>query len=383
MDLNDHLRQQGDEGVRKATDNAARYVPKAQREVRPENLHVDTPRAAAATRALMKGDRQHPAGQPDDLEFPEPDDISNLNDPPAPEFPAQWLSDVVRTWAEESATALQAPLEMVSVPMIAVLAGCIGSGAAIELSTKGWQERCAMYGAVFASKGSIKSPALKMATFPLAVIEAEYRREYEAALAAWKETADEAKLRLKAWESRVRALLKKHGDAVDLPEKPDGIPPAPIWLRLVSSSATIEKLAVLMSQSRGMTLVQDELSALLSNMERYSGGSDRQFYLAAYSGEAYSVDRIGRPHLHIPCTWLTIIGGIQPAVARKLLDPKTNMDDGLIERFSCSAYPAKMQDWKLVEGEFNAEARAAYLAVCRRLARAQWSQLLQAPPPCQ
>lgn len=379
MDLNDLLQQQGGDGVRKAIDNAAPYVPQAQRKTTPEDIYVDTPRAAAAKQRSMKGDLRQPAPQPDDFEFPEPDDISSLNDPPAPTFPAEWLPAAARVWAEESAISLQAPVEMIAVPMIAILAGCIGSDAAIELNRKGWQERCAMYGAVFAPKGSIKSPALKAATFPLAIIEGENRKEWEAKNAAWKEQADEAKLRLKAWESRVRTVLKKHGDDADMPEKPDGIPPAPVWARRVTSSATIEKLAVLMSQSPGMTLVLDELSALLVNMERYSGGSDRQFYLAAYSGEAYSVDRIGRQHLHIPCTWLTIIGGIQPVVARKLLDPRTSMDDGLIERLGCSAYPARMQDWKLIEGEFNAQARAAYLAVCRRLAQAQWSQLLQAP----
>jgi hypothetical protein len=174
-------------------------------------------------------------------------------------------------------------------------------------------------------------------------------------------------------------VLKKHGDKAELPEKPPAMPPAPVWSRLVTSSATIEKLAILMGESRGMTLVLDELATLMSNMERYSGGSDRQFYLASHSGETYSVDRISRQHLHVPCTWLTIIGGIQPAVAQKLFDQKASADDGLFERFGCSAYPGKMKDWVLSEGESNAQARENYLAACRRLARASWTQLLQAP----
>ena len=346
-----------------------------------QRMSTPTTRPMLQKSALMKGDRRPNDISLDDrpIEFPEPDDIASLNEPPAPDFPIECLPAVMRRWVKESATALQAPIEMLSVPMIAAIASCIGSGAAIELNRKGWLERCAMYCALFAPKGSIKSPALKAVLFVLWIIESENREEWEAAYAAWKEAAHEAKLRLKAYDARVRELLKKHGDKAELPEKPAAIPPAPVWSRIVTTSSTIEKLAGLMSESRGMTLALDELATLIMNMERYSGGSDRQFYLAAHSGEPYSVDRISRPHLHVPCTWLTIIGGIQPAVAQKLFDARAGIDDGLFERFGCSAYPSRMKDWVLVEGEADAQAREAYLAACRRLARASWAQLLQAP----
>jgi hypothetical protein len=157
VDVNDTLRARGGDAVRERIDAAKPYVPKT-----------------------TKGDRPLDSAQHSDRseEFPEPDDISCLNEPPAPNFPTECLPAVMRAWVEEGASALQAPAEMIAVPMIAVTAGCIGSGAAIELNRKGWQERCAMYCAVFAPKGSIKSPCLKHAIFPLSVIEREYREEW-------------------------------------------------------------------------------------------------------------------------------------------------------------------------------------------------------------
>ncbi len=63
-------------------------------------------------------------------------------------------------------------------------------------------------------------------------------------------------------------------------------------------------------------------------MSRYSGGgSDRRFYLKAYGGRAYTVERMGRKPVHIERLTVGVLGGIQPDRLHSLLIRSD--DDGL------------------------------------------------------
>src|SRR5262249_3768932 len=55
----------------------------------------------------------------------------------------------------------------------------------------------------------------------------------------------------------------------------------------------------------------DELSAMFMNMSRYSGGQDNEFWLEAWNGGAYTVERIGRT-LRIDHLLISVVGGMQP-----------------------------------------------------------------------
>ena len=67
-------------------------------------------------------------------------------------------------------------------------------------------------------------------------------------------------------------------------------------------------------------------------MTRYSGGSsDRPFWLEAYGGRGYTVERMGREPVYIDHLSVGVVGGIQPDRLRSLL-LKTD-DDGLLARF--------------------------------------------------
>ena len=71
-------------------------------------------------------------------------------------------------------------------------------------------------------------------------------------------------------------------------------------------------------------------------MERYGGGahggsSDRGFWLKAYDGGPYGVDRIGRGEIYIPNLSSTLLGGIQPA---RMAELHGLTSDGLLQRFT-------------------------------------------------
>jgi hypothetical protein len=65
-----------------------------------------------------------------------------------------------------------------------------------------------------------------------------------------------------------------------------------------------------------MTVHRDELAGVVHDLNRYRNGSDREFYLQAYSGGAYFVDRIMRGETFIPDLLFNIAGGINLRIGR-------------------------------------------------------------------
>ncbi len=78
--------------------------------------------------------------------------------------------------------------------------------------------------------------------------------------------------------------------------------------------------------------MRDELAGWLQGMTRYSGGgSDRAFWLEAYGGRAFAVERMGRDPVTIDRLSVGVLGGIQPDKLRELMFKVA--DDGLLARF--------------------------------------------------
>jgi hypothetical protein len=86
---------------------------------------------------------------------------------------------------------------------------------------------------------------------------------------------------------------------------------------------------LLLARPRGMILIRDELAGLFANMNRYSGGSDRPFWLEAWNAGRHVVERVSGstavPHLLVGVT-----GGFQPD---KLSRAFKGDEDGMSGRF--------------------------------------------------
>jgi hypothetical protein len=84
---------------------------------------------------------------------------------------------------------------------------------------------------------------------------------------------------------------------------------------------------------RSVLLRRDELSGWLGNMNKYSGGGDRAFWLEAYGGRSYTVERVKRPEpITVDRLTVGIIGTIQPDRLSTLL--LNGDDDGLLARLA-------------------------------------------------
>jgi hypothetical protein len=176
-----------------------------------------------------------------------------------------------------------------------------------------------------------KSPALDAVIQPLRKVERPLRAKAEDDLAAWRERAEVSKLAEKQWKAEAEAAIKA-GDTP--PVRPAGCDagPAPHIPRLVVNDCTIERLgAIIASQPRGTLQCRDELAGWLEGMTRYSAGSDRPFWLEAYGGRGFTVERMGREPLTIDRLTIGVMGGIQPDRLKSLLFKSD--DDGLLARF--------------------------------------------------
>lgn len=307
-------------------------------------------------RGRNRGTFKTGAAQPKAPGWPEPGDLGRLD--PAPEFPTRFLPLCLRQWVETQADNMGCPVDLLAIPSLVTIAGCIGRQATLRPKRHdwSWSERPCVWGGIIAPKGALKSPSLMLATAPLRAAEAKYRE-------AWRE-------HLAAWEARQEARKGK-GKGKDGNGTLDD--PKPLEPKMVTSDTTIEALADAMVESRGMTLICDELSSWVDNMSRYNSGNDRKFYLQAHSGGPHTVDRILRGRQIVPDCYLSVIGGIQPQVAKKAFSLSAeNLDDGFFERFGLISYP-EIPDWQGVcDREPERDYKQLVMEACLRLAEKDW-----------
>ena len=250
---------------------------------------------------------------------------------PAPPLPLDAFGPWWARWLEQAAAGANAPPDYVALPLLAAASALIGNARWVR-AWHGWAEPPSLWCASVGNPSSGKSPgAAPVMREVLGMVEAHMARDYPGELAAWKEAAKVAELIEKQWEKDVAAAVKNSGDMPPRPREATHRP-APVRPRVRVSDATVEALAaILHGLPNGVLHVRDELAGWLLNLHRYSGGSDRPFWLESYVGGPYTVDRQKNPvPLFIPRLAVATFGTIQPD---RLEDALTGVDDGLAGRF--------------------------------------------------
>jgi hypothetical protein len=218
--------------------------------------------------------------------------------------------------------------------LISVISGLIGSGRRVEAS-RSWTEPATIWSAIVGFSGSGKTPGLDVVKRHLAFVE-RARREKMAELQRNHETrAETARAAQKKWKREVDEAIE--GGRTP-PERPAAATEIRNFIapRLYVSDVTVERLAVLLqARPQGMMVINDELAGLFLNMGRYSNGSDREFWLEAWNGKHFIVERMGRPPVAIDHLLVGIAGGLQPD---KLVRSFEGDDDGMYARV-CFAWP--------------------------------------------
>ena len=308
------------------------------------NAHTDPRKDAAHARPADPTERAQPAPQgadlatasgsaPDGEPWPEPD-LRLLGDltPPAPELPLEGtFGPRWARWIRDAAESKSAPPDYVAAALLVAAGSAIGN-ARWASPWAGWTEPPVLWAMAVGSPSAGKSPALDAVLSPLRAVEAELRRDTGSELAEWRDRAELARMAESAWKDAAKAALKAGEEP---PARPDAaiLPDEPFPPRLAIADGTVERLAVILAkQPKGTLMARDELAGWLQGMTRYAnGGSDRPFWLEAYGGRSYTVERMGRDPVHVDRLAIGVLGSIQPDRLKSLLVKAD--DDGLLARF--------------------------------------------------
>lgn len=286
---------------------------------------------------------------------------SNTVDP----FPLKVLSEPLREFVQEGAKSLSCPVDLLALPMLVVAGAAIGTTRVLQVK-RGWREGPRVYGTIVAEPGGVKSPALNLVAQPL------YLRQ-EILAEAFARKADEHKtamahyeVKLQAWKDEARKSAKtKGGVNSDPPTSPD----SPSLVRVFTSDTTVEALAVLLRDNpRGLVIICDELTGWVRAMNQYKGGkgADRQFYLSAWSGLPYPIDRKQGPLLLLFNPFANVVGCIPPDMLDELADER-GRQDGFLHRL-LFAYPAPVP-WGWSEDTVSEAASNAWHRTVEALLR--------------
>ena len=219
-----------------------------------------------------------------------------------------------------------------------IVAGAVlGStwGVAPKANDRGWIVPPVLWGGVIARSGTKKSASINLAVKPAHEIEKMLAAAHVQNLAAYSVQKSTHDIAVKAAQ---KAAAK--GQYVAIPPEPAKPEPE----RLVVNDTTYQKLADIMRCSpRGILSVADELAGTLVSWEQKGQEPARTFYLTAHNGDQpYYVDRVKAGSKRIECTFLCIVGGMQPSVLSSYVRQATsggNGDDGMVQRFQMLTYP--------------------------------------------
>jgi hypothetical protein len=199
----------------------------------------------------------------------DPVDLWGKFEPPT--LPRGVLPDVIERFAFEQGRDMGADMAGIAVSALAVCAAAIPDKIKLQVKrhNKGWLESARIWVGVIGPPSTMKSPVMAAAARPLRRIDAELARQYA-----------EEKARYDALPKEEKALNKP-----------------PKHVRVMLQDTTIEAAQeVLKDSPDGVLCYQDELSGWFGSMEKYSsakgGARDRAFWLEAYNGGQYAVNRI-------------------------------------------------------------------------------------------
>jgi hypothetical protein len=240
-------------------------------------------------------------------------DLSLLDDRRGelPPFPLDVLSASWQEWGTNAAHGAGTAVDHVVVPLFGIASSLIGIARRVRAS-RSWLEPFTMWTAIIGDSGSGKTPGLDVTLRGLARIERNRKPLIGQLRRAHESKIERAKAANKQWKEEVKEAVEVGREAPEMPADAE-IPGPFVAPRLYVTDSTIERMAVLFqARPQGMLVIRDELAGLLLNLSRYSGGTDKEFWLEAWNGGPYAVERVNRPPTDVQHLLVGITGGFQP-----------------------------------------------------------------------
>ena len=271
-------------------------VPEAARDARWFLRRSDIPRVVNS--AQQKWGANEPV---------EPVDLWARFEPPT--LPHDVLPKVIEDLALVQGEMMGADPGGLATAALAICAAAIPDRIRVQVKQhdRSWTEPARIWVALIGSPSTKKTPIISTAAKPLLAEDHALWRRYAAAKAEY--------------------------DALSAEERKATPPPKQTRLRLEDTSIEAAQ-EVLKDSTDGLLCFQDEISGWFGSMDKYSGNrgaaKDRGFWLQAFNGGSYAINRIGRGSSFIENLSVCLLGGIQPEPIRQLA--AEGVDDGLLQR---------------------------------------------------
>src|SRR5262245_59341650 len=205
-------------------------------------------------------------------------------------------------------------------------------------ASSSWLEPMTCWVGIVGASGTGKTPGIDAVKRALAQIERDNQNNIAKLQREHESKVENARAARAHWKKQVEDAVEAGMPPTPMPENAAD-PGKFVTPRLHVSDGTIERFGeLLQARPQGILRLTDELSAMFMNMSRYSGGQDNEFWLEAWNGNSYNVERIGRT-LHIEHLLIGVVGGLQPdKLAKSFEGPADGMYARLL--FSWPSEPA-------------------------------------------
>lgn len=266
-------------------------------------------------------------------------DVANLPPelPRAPGMSTDMLPPGLDSWILDLADRTRWPLECVAFPAVAATMGMVGRAVSLRNGSGRHKFWPVMWTAIVGGSGTMKTATLKNCLAYLLGAEQDAKAQYS-------RHAMQTETEIQLLEVEIQKAIKpgkgKKGDPAEINRLKEklkhlkALRPA----RYVIRDGTPEAIGELFAAFPvGLLLFRDELNPTLANAEHPDADMLRGLFNSAWDGDSgYSNDRIGRGHVDMPVTSLSVVGGIQPgplAARFERLRQDQGMADGLLQRF--------------------------------------------------
>jgi hypothetical protein len=260
----------------------------------------------------------------------DPIDLWGHFDPPP--LPERLLPAAIEEFAREEADSMGADAAGLVMAALTVCAAALPDRVKLQVKRHNphWKESARLWTAMVGGVSAKKTPVIDRATMAIKKVDWELARTHEKEMEVYNSLTKEEQTKAKP----------------------------PTLIRLVIEDTTIEAMQeAVKGNPDGVLKVHDELAGFFGSMERYNsraGNSNRAFYLQAYNGGQYVLDRVGRGPFRFENLSMCVLGGIQPDVMRSIA--ADSIEDGLIQR----TIPVMLRDAEAGKDVPRGQAGARY-----------------------
>lgn len=226
-------------------------------------------------------------------------------------FPVEVFPSPIQQVITATNENLNYPIDFIGASLLYAVSVAVGNTHSVEVK-KGFQQSAVLYLAIVGRAGTTKSHPLSFALQPIVERDKKTYRQYEEQRQEYEKTANLSK-------------KEREQQVIDEPIKPT-------WQKFLLSDFTPEALAeVHKFNKRGIGVYVDELAGWFKNFNRYSKGSEMEFWLSQWSGKPINIDRKTGEPVFIPLPFISVAGTIQKGILNELAK-ESRTQNGFIDR---------------------------------------------------